>query len=245
MKNVIFQRYLKKIQSTYKNRPNSSEWEFFLISSVFLIIIFAFISFSVFIRPEGYRFAHNFYSEDGSITILSVTLLAIASFLSYVCFFMKPSNLKHQRLFFLIIALALTFLALDEILHFHEKFGDYLDSIGFMKKAIFSRTSIRRWNDLLIVLYGVVSLPVLIGFLPIAIRIPYIVEYFLIGFFCFAVHTLTDAFIEPPTTFSYIIEESAKLFTSAFLVLGLISALLFFNKFKNERSLTRKRTNEL
>jgi len=227
MKEIIFQRYLKKIQSAYKNRPNRFELEFFLISIVFVFTILAFISFSVFIRPEGYRFAHNFYSEDGSITILSVTLLTIASFLSYVCFFMKPLICKHQRLFFLIIALALTFLALDEILHFHEKFGDYLDSIGFMKKAIFSRTSIRRWNDLLIVLYGVVSLPVLIGFLPIAIRIPYIVEYFLIGFFCFAVHTLTDAFIEPPTTFSYIIEESAKLFTSAFLVLGLISALLF------------------
>ena len=89
---------------------------------------------------------------------------------------------------------------------------------------------------MIIIIYGIVALPVLIYILPIAIQIPYIAEYFVFAFLCYFVHTTIDTVTRPATTISYIFEESAKLYASTFLVLGLLSGLQFLINSKTKNS---------
>ena len=83
---------------------------------------------------------------------------------------------------------------------------------------------------MIIIIYGLVALPVLIYVYPTIFEVPYIAEYFVIAFICYVIHTTIDASFRPPTTVSYIFEESAKLYTSTFMALGLLSGLQFLIK---------------
>ena len=78
------------------------------------------------------------------------------------------------------------------------------------------QTPIRRWNDVIVFLYGVLALPVSLYFLPSVLRFPKVFEYFFLAGSCYIVHTAIDSVVSPPTVHSVIIEESAKLFCSAF-----------------------------
>jgi hypothetical protein len=173
--------------------------------------------------------------EEGSASILSAATLATGSLLAYTCFFMKSSASRRQKVFFLLVALALTYMALDEVLQFHEHIGLDLDHIRAFRK-ITHATGARSWNDLIIIIYGIVGLPVLLYFLPTVVEIPYIAEYFIIAFLSYVTHTSIDSLANPPTTVSYIFEESAKLGTSTFLALGLLSGLLFLINSKKKAS---------
>ena len=206
--------------------------ELLALTATTLVTVLIFICFSVYLRPDGMTFAYHFVNEEGAITILSVTNLSIASLLAYACFFIKPTVCKRQRVFFLIAAFALTYLAVDEVMHFHENLGDSIDYYRVMRKVT-NRLHIRGWNDMIIIIYGLAAIPVAIYFLPTATKIPCIPEYFLAAFICYAAHTGIDSFVSPPTTLSYIIEESMKVYTSAFLVLGLVSGSIFLIDAKN------------
>ncbi len=221
--------YIEKIKKAYKNRPRQFKPNIFLFSGIILIAVLVFISFSVFIHPEGERFCYNFYLEVGSISILSATTLTTAALIAYTCFFIRSNAKRKQKIFFLIAALALTYLAVDEVMQFHESIGTNLDHIRFFRKLI-AWSGIHSWNDMIIIMYGLVALPALIYILPTAFEIPYVAEYFAIAFFCYVIHTTIDASFRPPTTASYIFEESAKLYTSIFMALGLLSGLQFLIK---------------
>ena len=160
----------------------------------------------------------------------------VASLLAYACVFINPAGCsKRQWIFFLIVAIALTYMAVDEVMHFHEHLGDYIDTYRFMRK-IAHWFHVRAWNDMIIIIYGIAAVFVMIRFLPAAASIPYIPEYFIVAFICFAIHTSIDSFVEPPTTVSYIIEECMKLYTSTFLALGLLSGLLFLIDQKKKKA---------
>ncbi len=226
MKIHFMQKYYRSIRLAYENRKNQFKPQTFKLSAIVVSFIFIFICYSVYLHPAETRFSFHFYLEEGAITILSVTLLTCASLAGYAAFIIAPGKDKRQKVFFLVVAVALTYLALDEILHFHEHVGDSLDDMGFLK-VIFRVTNIRRWNDLIIILYGVISLPVFIYFLPTAVQIPYFAECFILAFLSYVGHTAIDSFVEPPTTPTYIIEESFKLYASTFILLGLITTLLY------------------
>ena len=226
IKKIDLTQKRKKMRAFYQERRKYLKPEMVVITLTAIIAVFIFICFSVYLHPEGSRFSFHFYLEEGAVTILSVANLFTASLLAYACFFMKPIVAKRQRVFFLLVAVAITYLALDEFMHFHEHVGDYIDTYRFMR-VIAHRLNVRRWNDMLIIIYGLVALPVLIHFMPTALKIPHVAEYFIVAFICYAAHTAIDSFVEPPTTPSYIIEESLKLYTSTFLALGLLSGLLF------------------
>ena len=134
MLNIRSSKYLNRIKSAYENRPRQVKLDKFLFTAIVFFAVFFFISFSVFIHPEGERFCYNFYLEVGSINILSAATLATASLIAYICFFINPSANKSQKIFFLIVALALTYLAMDEVLQFHEKIGRNLDKIDNFKR---------------------------------------------------------------------------------------------------------------
>ena len=235
MKKYNFKNYYKRIQSAYDNRLNQFKPHIFKLTLLIMFFVFTFISLSVYLHPEGSRFSFHFFMEEGSISILSTTNLITASFFSFASFLIAPSEGKYRKIFFLVVTFALTYLALDEVFHFHETIGDSLDHTGFLK-IIFAKTAIRRWNDLIIILYGVVALPVVFFFLPTVIQFPYVAENFLIAFLFYVAHTAIDAVVEPPTTPSYIIEESAKLLTSTFLALGSFAGWKFLINSRTKNS---------
>ena len=226
MNKTISQKFLNNIHAFYEERKRFFKPEIIVFSIITIAATFIFICFSVLLHPDGAKFSYHFFLEEGSITISSATSLSIACLLAYACFFMKSSLDKRQKIFFLILALALTYLALDEVMQFHEKLGEYFHNYRFMRK-ITHLLQIRGWNDMVVIIYGIAALPVLIYFLPKIVQLPFVAEYFTVAFICYIIHTSLDAFVEPPTTPSQIIEESMKLCTSVFLVLGLISVLIF------------------
>jgi len=226
MNRSIFRSHLNKLRSYFEGHRQYFKPELLAFSAFILVAVFIYICFSVYLHPGGERFCYHFTSEEGAITILSATNLSMSALLAYTCFFIKPVLSKREKIFFLIIALALTYLALDEVMHFHENVGDYLDTFRNLRK-INHRVHVRAWNDTIIIIYGILAVPVALYFLPTAAQIPCIPEYFSAAFLCYIIHTSIDSFVDPPTTFSHIVEESFKVYTSTFLVLGLLSGLLF------------------
>lgn len=111
------------------------------------------------------------------------------------------------------MAAGFAFLTLDELLMFHERLGktikDYADS------GIF-----RNWNDIIVILYGVLVLPVVAVFLPSIIRYRMYLELLVTAFVFYAIHTLIDATQSPRTTVSATWEESAKILSVTFLALA-------------------------
>lgn len=115
------------------------------------------------------------------------------------------------------------FLALDEQLQFHERLSQWLGD-GQSSGRVFG--TFRNWNDLVVMAYGVVALPVFAWMIPALLRVPRVVELMALGLVSYACHTAVDSVAEPPTGASMAIEESFKLLTSAFLALSTFAGLL-------------------
>ena len=147
------------------------------------------------------------------ITVLSGYYLVAAACFSMASFIVLVRAQEGGSWLWLVLAICFTFFAFDETLTFHEWVGsiidDRADSGGF-----------RNWNDVIVLTYGLVALPIMVAIFPILLRYRMVAELFVIGFSFFAVHTLIDSTQEPPTTISHILEESAKLFCGANLALG-------------------------
>ncbi len=168
---------------------------------------------AVYLVP-GDKPANLHFQEGGAITAMSAIFLALA------CGFAIASNLiylrikgKHQLLW-IIMALGFGFLAFDELLMFHERVG------RIVIERIMPQTVFRNWNDVIVIMYGVIAVPLMILLLPRLLKYRLVLELFVVGFLFYAVHTFIDSTTEPKTLTSDILEESAKLFSVAFLALG-------------------------
>lgn len=234
MKKKIFEDIYKKFHSVLEEHHKYFTTELLVFTLVPLVTVFVLICFSVYLHPEFFDISYNFTRNEGSITILSTAILSVASLLAYVCFFINPTADRRQRIFFLIIGLALTFLALDEAINLHEQVGKAIDTVQSMRK-IATKLHISTWNDIILVMYGIIALPLLVYFLPVTLQIPCIPEYFLAALLCFAIHISIDFIADPPTPLSYVFEESMKVYISTFLALGLFSGLAFLIKTKKKK----------
>lgn len=189
-----------------------------------IAVVIVFLAAAIVLVPSGSP-AFHFYSERGAVTVLSAILLAMGSGFALVSFLISPDAASRHRLFWLMMTMVLGYLAFDELLMFHERFGGRLDKVE-MLRAMIDQTPIRNWNDVIVILYGVLALPVAIYFLPSVMRFPRVFEYLCLAGFFYIVHTAIDSVVEPPTTLSRILEESAKLFCTTFLAIALLVGLL-------------------
>jgi hypothetical protein len=238
MKTTFFSKQFKNLKSFVKNRLDRFEPEVIINTFIIAFFVLIFICASIFLHPDGSHFYYHFVSEHGAVTILSEAFLATAGIMAYLAIFMTPSENKRQRFFFIILAISLTYLAADEVLQFHEHVGDWLDDLRLLK-IIFVKTPIRRWNDLIIIIYGILAVPFILSFLPTILKLPYLAEDFVVAFIWFIIHTTIDSVVDEPTAASYIIEESSKLYTSTFINLGLMNVLHFLMKAKYEKTSAR------
>ncbi|MFN3168360.1 MAG: hypothetical protein ACE37H_14980 [Phycisphaeraceae bacterium] len=183
------------------------------------------IVLSVLIRPEDQGKAFNFYDERGSVTALSAILLASAGAWAIAAFLIAPWPQKRYRLFWLIAGCAFLLLSADELMQFHEKGGAWLYQHTALSKLV-DEQGFRNLNDLIVILYGVVAIPVGVLLLPGLVRVPRVLELLAVAFLFYVLHTAIDSLSEPPTNRSMVLEESAKLMSSCFISLSMLSGLL-------------------
>ncbi len=186
------------------------------VVSVFSVVIgftLTYIIFAMILVPTGGPPEYHFVYEYGAITPLSAIFLAAASAFSLAsAVTLIRARDPHQWVWF-VLALGFAFLWFDESLEFHERAGDLMD--GFTGSGLF-----RHWNDTIVVFYGVLAVVILILLLPGLMRWRMVLETFAVAFVFYGIHTFIDSTSEPATTVSIILEESAKLFSGAFLMIG-------------------------
>ena len=190
-----------------------------LVTSVLLYILLALA-----MTPADEPLSLHFRSERGMITALSAIFLAMGGGFAFASFFLSPDQENRHRYFWLLMAMAIGFLSLDELVGFHEELGRYLRYITDPNEAPLG--IFRNWNDVVVISYGIPALFLMIFFLPSLLRYPRVFEIFIIAFSFYAIHTIIDSTQEPATTLSYIFEETAKLYCSASLALGTLVGLV-------------------
>lgn len=173
----------------------------------------AFIAIAVILAPEGRSIDYHFASERGLITALSAYLLAAASAFSLAtCVTIRASSYTLWP--WLLMSLGFMFLSIDEIAQFHERIGSFIgDSLA--------AGPFRNWNDVIVIAYGAIALPILYKLLPAIAPFKLTVKLLGVAFLMYALHTFIDSTQSPPTAVSRILEESAKLLCGVFLALSM------------------------
>lgn len=182
-------------------------------------LILAYLTLAVLIRVPTGMLEFHFVNERGAVTALSAILLAMAAALSLACVFLARAQSQSHVILWVLFSSGFLFLSLDELLQFHERVGYWLDD----RVAL---SAFRGWNDLVVIAYGVVALPIAACLLPKILSYPRLAEMLGTAFAFYAFHTLIDTFQEPPTTASVILEESAKVLCAGFLVLAAFTGLV-------------------
>jgi len=178
-----------------------------------------YIGIALVARPAGKAVEYHFVSEEGAITALSAVFLAMSGAFSGASLIVHIRAAVRPLWPWALMAAGFGLLSLDELLQFHERLGNVLDRHG-------PETSFRNWNDIVVILYGVVALPIAAAFLPSLLRYKRMFELLAIGFGFYALHTVIDTVSEPPTTATYVVEESCKLYCGLFLLLGSLTGFL-------------------
>lgn len=189
------------------------------------VLVVFYIAASVLLVPPSEEAGFNFVDERGAVTALSAVFLSAGAGFAALVFLVAPWPEKRYRLFWLALACAIGFLALDELLSFHERAGDTMYEMGLLRSLV-DNSPLRNLNDAIVILYGVVALPLALCFLPGVLRVPHVFRLLLIAFGFYALHTLIDSVSEPPTLISNICEESAKLFSSCFIALAMLAGAM-------------------
>ena len=184
-----------------------------LIITIVTTCTLAYILLALIVIPPSEPREFNFVSERGAITVLSAIFLVMASAFSMTSLvILVRANDRHIWLW-IIMALGFAFLGFDELLQFHERVGRVLDH--YIGPGMF-----RGWNDIIVILYGVIALPIMVALMPSLMRCRMVIELFAVAFLFYVIHTLIDSTQEQRTMVSVILEESAKLFAVEFLAMG-------------------------
>lgn len=163
--------------------------------------------------------SYHFYHERGAVTWVSFAMLAGAAVASALRLGRPIEGAdRAYRLFWAGMALGLAYLAMDEIVGFHEMLGDRNPSVHTTGERVFG--IFRSWNDILVILYGVVAVVGSMFFAKVLRSMPGTLTLLVAAFACYALHTLIDSVVEPANNVSIILEESAKAFCGFFLLLS-------------------------
>jgi hypothetical protein len=194
--------------------PLLKRWRTLLLGELLLLSI---VVTAIVWRPEGTPTSYQFNSETSLITYSSFTLLALAM-AGGLRNAMRSFESSGYRWLWGLFALAAAYLAADEVMGFHEELGEAEPSVYTTGQRIFG--VFRSWNDLLVILYGVGAIIGWLCFRKVLARRPFTYALLIVAFACYAIHTLIDSGVEPPTSPSTILEETAKLHCSFYLALA-------------------------
>lgn len=169
------------------------------------------------------------FGEEGVVTTLSAVFLAMASAFAGAAALSERG--ADHRLFWwwALTSLGFFFFSCDELMRFHEQVGTLLRTDVLGRSDFF-----KNWNDLIVILYGVIAAIVMLRFAPRVLQLPLHPELIALGFLSYVVHTGMDSLPHEdtgPLAFlrslpTGIIEESAKLFASTFFAMSMLQGLL-------------------
>ena len=212
-------KYVDSIRQSIRHRNSLKPFRI----STLLVVVSAFLGCYIFlalaIAPDD-RIEYHFAKESGIITALSSVMLAMASGFAGLAFYLSDRDRSFARLFWILSCFGFLFFALDELLQFHEEIG------RIIKHEYGRADTFRNWNDVIVIVYGVIALSVIAGFIPEIIRYRRVAEIMVIAFSFYVTHTLIDSLTDSATTLSFIVEESAKLFASGYFALCMFIAVL-------------------
>jgi len=205
------------------------QFHFRVIALLGTAFVISAIAFCAVFAPESKPMFH--FSEDGAITALSSTILAMTSAMAFVVFYLHSNLLTVNRLFWLAVCAGALFLGLDEQLQFHERGGSLVETTSIGKTQLF-----RNWNDLVVIGYGVIALAVGAVFHKEVLRSRVFAAFLALGFSFYVIHTAIDSLLPVSIAWKDIPEEGAKLMSVFCLFLAVLARLLeFLGNIKLER----------
>ena len=211
--------YLEDLKTSLSVRTTNKPQVGALLAVITTLIV-VYLLASLVLVPPSEEPEFNFRDERGSVTALSAICLAMGSAFALVSLY-SSSGLK-PRLLWLGVSGGLAFLAMDELLEFHERIGRHLDRLNISGVS----ETFRGWNDIIVIIYGFVALIALLFLFPTALKYPRYLEILGAAFLLYAIHTVIDSTQEPPTTTSVVLEESAKALCAAMLAFAQFVGLL-------------------
>ncbi len=180
--------------------------------------LFAYIWLTGLITPEGDPTEH--FSEEGLVTALSTVFMAMTCSFAGLCYLLNRRREGLGKYFWLMVSIGFLFFAIDEQYGYHEWWGNLL-----WDSEIGPPDSFRNWNDVIVISYGIIGLAGIIAFLPEVLRFPMVAEVLGTGFAFFALHTFIDS-TETSEEATMAVEESAKLFATAFFAMSMLVAVI-------------------
>ena len=183
-----------------------------------LLFVAAYIALAYWLGTK--RHVDYYFEEGRAIDVLSALFLVMAGSFAWVCFLLRRHDGDRGRWFWLLLAVGFLFVALDEMLEFHETFDEWLRDTWVGWPPLF-----RNWNDVIVIGYGVAGLALLMRFRSEMLRLPRATALLGFGALFYGLHTGIDALVSggPLKT---VIEESAKLTATAFFALAMLAAVM-------------------
>ncbi|MBX2884591.1 MAG: hypothetical protein KTR32_31850 [Granulosicoccus sp.] len=210
----MINRYINQLRGALSERSTAPLPN---LTWIILIVVggtIAYIGLAILAVPSGEPREFQFVSENGAVTALSALFLTTAAAFSLASMVTLWRAGASHTWVWLLMAVGFAFLSFDELLQFHERVGELLDQTS-------SSGKFRHWNDIIVILYGVIALPILFIILPGLMQWRLVMEMFAIAFLFYGLHTLVDSISVQPTSASIIVEESAKLLCGAFLAIAM------------------------
>jgi hypothetical protein len=228
--------YVQSIRDAWASRKRIAAPRVATVFVPVACVVLAILVICVWIAPEGDVDFH-FREEEGIVTTLSAITLSMASGFAGACFLTEGRPGHGLRLWWLLTCLGFLFFACDELLRFHEHVGTWVRHHLFGRPTHF----FRNWNDVIVILYGVIALPIIAFFFPRILRLPLHMELLAIAFLSYCVHTGVDVLPHGDGIVgrfmssipSSIPEEGAKLFASTFFAVAMLNALRILTRAPN------------
>lgn len=194
------------------------------LACVLFALVTVYIVAAIVLVPSTQEREFNFVDERGAITVLSAIFMSMGCGFAFAAFWVSLGATTAVRRFWLLVSAGIGFFVLDELLQFHERIGNRINELDPF--GLYSSEAIRGWDDVIVIMYGVVALPVGVILLRTIVKFPTFLKLIAAAFLFYVVHTAIDSLTEPRTTLSVICEESCKLYSTLLIALACLSGLL-------------------
>jgi hypothetical protein len=195
------------------------------VITVVVISVLAYIGLSVLVAPpsvvdaQGTALPYNFKSERGSITLLSSAMFLMAGGLAGGTLLLVWADRGRSRLLWLAFTAVMVYFSVDEVLGFHEEMGQFLDEHV-------SPGPFRTWNDVVVIIYGVVALPLALLLWREVLRYARLLPMLVITGVLYVATSSVDTLTESASATSTVIEEGIKVTCSTFFMLSMLTGLV-------------------
>ncbi|MDQ1290134.1 MAG: hypothetical protein QG622_3700 [Actinomycetota bacterium] len=158
---------------------------------------------------------YNFAFEQGTVTMLSTAMLMASTCLAAATVWATRGEGGRTRLLWVTLTLVMAYFTVDEVMEFHESFG------VFMKERRVPTGPFRNWNDIIVIAYGVIAVPVALLVWREVLRFHRLFTMLVLAGLCYVGTTAVDTFSSDPTTVTTIVEETLKVSCSTLFALSM------------------------